>query len=257
MRFLSHFQQPIYACIGDILDLAIQRTPNLIPEGECLMDNRKTRSGSQYERTSSGVRARRRNLAWWRLTDTWGWFTHFFFVASGISVGIAFYASTAYYFALDSTRNIFTVCINSGFGTPFRVLWSLDLFGGILNSGALVAIFALIGITVHLFVGQWAWMPAMNGSIRVVLASCTKLTAFSTDGIGWGDISQNCDEMVAGFGASVKPLVEGAIYPANMSGEQPSEISQHGGQAHIGEMTMVSEAAAPEEGEVILSENVE
>ena len=365
IRFFSHFQQPIYSSIGDILDLAIQRTSILIPEGECLMDNRKTRSGPQYEKTSSGVRARRRKVAWWRLTDTWGWITCFFFVTTAVSVGIAFYASTTYYFALDSTRNIFTVCIDSGFGTPFRVLWDLELFGAVLNSsqlsfivllvnspqlwfsicfalgnnlvtriwletdwrsyylrpkrprvssdvrssgqytrsprflqlpyyatllttasgsvchwlisqaffvvevsiptsltdltqrdllfyithspaaigiGVLVAIFGLIGLMIHLFVGQWTWMPVMNGSVRVVLASCTRLTAFPADGLGWGDISQNNNERVAGFGGSVKPLVDGAIYPASISGEQTSDISQSAGQVHVGETNTVSEA---------------
>jgi len=71
LRFFSHFQQPLFCCIGDLLDLAIQRTPDIvIPQGECLLDNRKTRSGPRYEKTSSGVRARHRKIAWWRMTDT-------------------------------------------------------------------------------------------------------------------------------------------------------------------------------------------
>lgn len=344
---LPHFQQPLYGCIGDILDLAIQQTDIYIPQAECLLDNRKTRSGPQYEKSpSGGVIPHRRKIAWWRLTDTWGWLTCFFMFGSAFSVGLAFYASTIYYFALDSTRNIFTVCIDSGFGTPFRVLWSDTLFGGVLDSsqlsfivllvnspqlwfsicfalannlttrawletdwrsyycrpkrprvssdlkspgqytrkprflqlpyyatiltmasgtachwlvsqaffvvevnvptslsdlnqrnlffyithspgaigiGVLVAIVGLISLIMHLFVGQWTWMPVMNGSVRVVLASCTKLSSFPEGGVAWGDISDE-NERFAGFSASVGPLIEGAIYPARLQDEQGGEI---------------------------------
>jgi hypothetical protein len=60
LRFVSHFQQRLFCCIADLLDFAIQHTPDIvIPHGECQLDNRKTRSGSQYEKTLSGVRRTR------------------------------------------------------------------------------------------------------------------------------------------------------------------------------------------------------
>ena len=350
LRYFSHFRQPLYSCIGDLMDLAIQRTEIYIPPAECLMDRSNTRSGPQYEKhPSGGVVARNRKIAWWRMTDAWGWVTCFFLFASATSVGIAFYASTTYYFALDSTRNIFKVCLDSGFGTPFRVLWSETLFGGILDSsqlsfivllvnspqlwfsicfalannlstrvwletdwrsyycrpkcprvssdlrstgqytrkprflqlpyyatlltmvsgtvchwivsqaffvvevniprtnpsdlternlyfyithspgaigiGLLVAIVGLILLILYLFVGRWTWMPVMNGSVRVVLASCTKLSSFPEGGVGWGDISDE-NKRVAGFGASVGPLVDGAVYPARLQEGNESEIAE-------------------------------
>jgi len=87
--------------------------------------------------------------------------------------------------------------------------------------GALLVAVGMCCFTVHLLVPRRTAMPMMNGSVRVVLASCTRLTGFPAGGIAWGEISENNEERVAGFGALVRPLSYGENY-----GGQQSELSE-------------------------------
>jgi hypothetical protein len=95
-----------------------------------------------------------------------------------------------------------------------------------IGIGTLVVIVGLIGLIIYLFVGQWTWMPVMNGSVRVVLAPRMKLILFPEGGIGWGDSSDD-NERVAGFGGSVGSLVEGEIYPVPLCEEKIAEMTQN------------------------------
>ena len=52
-------------------------------------------------------------------------------------------------------------------------------------------------------------MPVMNGSARVVLASCTRLTQFGREGIAWGTADEKEEVKVAGFAPAVTPLTPG------------------------------------------------
>jgi len=99
-------------------------------------------------------------------------------------------------------------------------------------------------------------MPVMNGSVRVVLASCTKLTVFPEGGIGWGDISDD-NERVAGFGGSVGALVDGAIYPAPLPEEQVSEMTQNIEPVQDSGTVELSQEESGEEDIMVPAEEIE
>jgi hypothetical protein len=80
---------------------------------------------------------------------------------------------------------------------------------GVMAIGGLIFFILITFMTIHMFVGRRTSMPVMNGSVRVVLASCTKLNGFPEDGIAWGDISERDGENVAGFGERVESLRSG------------------------------------------------
>ena len=99
----------------------------------------------------------------------------------------------------------------------YRLVFYLTHSPGPIGIGALFYFIMLVAMIIHLFIPQKTWMPVMNGSVRVVLASCTTLTGFPAGGIAWGEICDDRNKRVAGFGALVKPLVAGAIYPSTFS----------------------------------------
>jgi hypothetical protein len=80
---------------------------------------------------------------------------------------------------------------------------------GAIGIGGLVMFVLLTIMTIFMFIGRRASMPVMNGSLRVVLASCTKLNGFPDGGIAWGYISETDDQKVAGFGDHVEQLEPG------------------------------------------------
>ena len=84
---------------------------------------------------------------------------------------------------------------------------------GPMALGALLGSLVVGYLTIHLLIPHRTCMPVMNGSVRVVLASCTKLTHFPAGGIAWGDVSESDAERVAGFGGLVRPLSFGMEYP--------------------------------------------
>ena len=330
LRHLSHLNEPLYNSIGDLLDLANSNSI-ILPTSECLLDKKSTSRKTCREQTPSGVRAQRRKIRYFRLM---GISEHIFYLFQLFSlswVWVAIYSSTVSYLPIYSAHSIFTVLLQAGFGTPFRVLWELPILFGALDSwqltflvfianspqlwfsiwvflvnnhivriwletdwrsyylrlkrprisrdtnnsepgvrkprvlqlpyfvtfgtmsfaavghwlisesffvvettglygaqqqlrfhlthspgpiaiGALLFSIVLLCLIINLFVGRWTWMPIMNGSVRVVLASCLRLKGFPAGGIAWGDVSDS-QERMAGFAGIVGPLLKGAIYP--------------------------------------------
>ena len=110
-------------------------------------------------------------------------------------------------------------------------------------------------ITTHLVIGKWTWMPIMNGSVRVVLASCVKLTSFPAAGIAWGDVSDKENERIAGFGGIVKPLVAGELYSESIpkkEGDQNQSQERSTAKSEVDE-----NFSAKEDGERVTLERVE
>ena len=78
---------------------------------------------------------------------------------------------------------------------------------------AVMALAALLGITIYYFIPFQTWMPFMAGSARVVFASCCALPKdLPVDGIMWGDVSDEWGRL-AGFGENAKGIQAGEIYP--------------------------------------------
>lgn len=343
LTYVSHFHQPLYNSIGDILNLAVQRPEvAVVPANECLVDSSRARGVSRPDASLALTRALSRKIAWWRLMLTSDWICYAWQLFSLGAMIFAIYESTVAYFPLYSTRNIFTIFIGQGFGTPFRLLWTytfgndgiqlsssqltllvfmansvqvwvaisifcannhitrtwletdwrgyymryrcprvssdtgrkgigirkprvlqlpylvtitqiglgavahglasqaffvvetsgprvtvygavenvLDFYvthsPGVMAIGGLFVFILLTIMTIFMFVGRRTSMPVMNGSVRVVLASCTKLKGFPDDGIAWGDISEADDQKVAGFGGHVEPLDTGYYGKVNV-----------------------------------------
>lgn len=340
MKLMSHFQQPLYNNIGDILDLAVQDR-DIIPQGECLLD---AQTRKKYIGMPPGIDAKARRVPWRKLMGVSDWITYGFLYFTLGALIFNIYDATTSYFTYYQTTNIIKIYVESGWGDPFKVLWTynylkgqldsaqllaliflgnapqvwlsililllsnyvnrvwleaqwrgfycnpkyprvssdaqsrlqggnvkeprflmlpypltifLMLFGtighwlvseafftfetsatfydeytgqtygqglffflthspGVIAVGGLVCATIIVVVTIHMFI-PWptTWMPIMNGSVRVVLASCTKLDCFPSGGVAWGDICEN-GKRVAGFAGIVKPLVEGAIYPSTV-----------------------------------------
>jgi len=329
LMYMSHFHQPLYTSIGEVIQLAIQHT-RIVPATEALQDGPLIR---QLSNTKSAGRGVVRKLAWWRLMLISDWVCYTFQLFSFAWVILALYEAAVSYFSVYSTRNIFTVFIAQGFGTPERPLWIYYLGGindivtsseltalvffansaqlwlaigvfcannhytriwlegdwreyylrqrnprvsrdmvsdstgtkkprivapapywitilqlslgaaahwllseaffvveavykpagstlghiqfyvthspGAIAIGALFFFIFIIFITAHMLRPRWTAMPVMNGSVRVILASCAGLTQFYREGIAWGTVDEKGAVKVAGFAPGVTPLTPG------------------------------------------------
>lgn len=79
---------------------------------------------------------------------------------------------------------------------------------GVMALGALSFFTFLMCITIHMLIVKRREMPVMNGSVRVVLASCAHLRTFEKDGIRWGTLTEE-NRKEAGFGTIVTSLTPG------------------------------------------------
>lgn len=78
---------------------------------------------------------------------------------------------------------------------------------------AIMALAAVLGVTIYYLIPFQTWMPFMAGSARVVFASCCALPKdLPVDGIMWGDVSDEWGRL-AGFGENAKGIQGGEIYP--------------------------------------------
>ena len=140
VTYMSHFRQPLYTSIGELLQLAIHNTDaRIVPATEALQDGPLIR---HLSKTKPAVRGVVRKLAWWRLMLISDWACYGFLLFSFAWAIFALYESTIVYLPVYSTRNIFKVFIAQGFGTPERPLWTYN-FGGtdnIVTSSQLTAL---------------------------------------------------------------------------------------------------------------------
>jgi Family of unknown function (DUF6536) len=147
VTFVSHFHQPLYTSIGDILQLATQhREVATVPSSDALKDGPLIRPLST---TDPAVRGVVRKLAWWRLMLTSDWICYAFQLVSFGIVIFAIYDSTVAYFLLYSTSSIITVILAQGFGTPEKLLWTYRLgsSAAIMTSSQLTALVFLANST--------------------------------------------------------------------------------------------------------------
>jgi hypothetical protein len=128
LRYMSHFRQPLYTSIGELLQLAIHNTDaRIVSATEALQDGPLIRR--HLSKTKPAVRGVVRKLAWWRLMLISDWVCYAFQLFSFAWAILAVYESTVTYLPVYSTRNIFKVFIAQGFGTPERPLWTYNLGG--------------------------------------------------------------------------------------------------------------------------------
>jgi hypothetical protein len=149
LTYVSHFHQPLYNSIGDILNLAIQRPEvAVVPASECLVDSLSLRPHASL----ALGRARSRKIAWWRLMRTSDWICYGWQLFSLGAIIFAIHDSTVAYFPLYSTDNIFTVFIGQGFGTPFRLLWTYTFgIGGVQLSSSQLTLLVFMANSVQVW----------------------------------------------------------------------------------------------------------
>jgi hypothetical protein len=125
LTYMSHFRQPLYTTIGELLQLVIHNTDaRTVPATEALQDGPLICPLSKTKPTVRGVV---RKLVWWRLMLKSDWVCYGFQLFSFGWGMFALYESTIAYLPIYSTHDIFNIFIAQGFGTPERPLWAYHL----------------------------------------------------------------------------------------------------------------------------------
>ena len=135
------------------------------------------------------------------------------------------------FFVVETALNTRT---DSGLLELSRVNFYITHSPLVIAIGGLGVFVLLVIMTVHICFWKRTGMPVMNGSVRVVLASCAQFKAFDDEGIAWGKVAELGPVNVAGFGSEVQPLVPGNYGAVTLVGtkekvkKKTPRLNEHG-----------------------------
>ena len=128
------------------------------------------------------------------------------YVATGLQLGagaVAHWIASQAFFVVEAVQKRTNGFVGS------NIIFYITHSPEVIGIGGVCLFVFILTMSVHMCWGRWTVMPVMNGSVRVVLASCIQLTDFPDEGIAWGKISDEEGTKLVGFAANVDVLTPG------------------------------------------------